>query len=120
MPSLPECLSFLTDGGAAKVIVDGSSDGNGEPVGEEVPGGEEAAEEEDAGEGEAEGVECGGMIELEELDGSGDGSSKRCNRKESPGREQSGKDPVDHQSPESGTAVFDEERREAQGKEADR
>ena len=58
--------------------VDEGSDGDGKPVGKDIPCGEETSEKQDAGKGDAEGIQGRRVIELEEFncgcDGSGDES----------------------------------------------
>ena len=74
--ALPQANLARAVGPQIESDVDGCADGDGDAVGEDVPPGEVAAEEENPGEGEAEGVYGGGAVELEDFDCGGDGGGE--------------------------------------------
>lgn len=93
----------------------GDAEGDARGVGEEIGGIESGAEDEVAGAGLADRIEPSGAVELEELDGPGEGESGRADAESGTATEEPGEAEEGHEGPEEIAAVFLDSRREGDG-----
>ena len=117
---LQRCVARFFNREVANAKVNDGCNCDGQPVRNDIPDREEAAEHQDAWKSEAKGIERGCVEELEELDGCRNTCREKGDGKRSPRGKKRRDDPVDHDCPKHRAAVFDDDMRQAKRNKSNR